>query len=539
MRVHEAIARALHDSGVSTIFGLMGIGNMLHITDFAEAHGGRFVNAVAEGGAVAMADGFSRASGSVGVVTVAQGPAFTNTLTALTEAARARSSLVVLTGRTPDRRHEPQRFDIGAATLTTGARYHLVLSADHVVDDVMRAIAETAASHVPVVLDIPVPMQDLPVEYAPAGKWAKPPQPTAPGDDALDTALGILAGARRPIILAGRGAAMARARTELEELGAALGAPLATTLLAKGLFDGLPFNIGMIGTVGTVTGLDIFRRADCVGVFGAELNRFTTADGALLSGKAVVQCDADPARLGLHYPATAYLAGDARLAARAMTGHLVTSGHRPSSFRSERLAEEIRESQAGADFVDTSSDRAIDARTAMVRLDALVPEDRLLVTDCGRFMYAPWRYLRVASPADFTHTASFGSIGFGIPFAVGMAAARPARTVLGVVGDGGGMMGLLEFSTAVRFRLPVVIVVLNDGCYGAEYNAFLRYGRDPKHSLLQWPEFAEMAKAMGGRGLTVRTTADLERAGAMIEDRGGPLLIDVKVDPAVDIGGLE
>jgi acetolactate synthase I/II/III large subunit len=538
VKVHDAIARAIRDSDVSTIFGLMGIGNMLHITDFVEDHKGRFVNAVAEGGAVAMADGFSRVSGGVGVVTVAQGPAFTNTLTALTEAVRARSSLVVLTGRTPYHRHDPQRFDIGAATLPTGARYHLVLSADHVVDDVLQAIAGAAANRVPTVVDIPVPMQDLPVEYAPAGSWARQPQPMAPADDALDTALGVLASARRPVILAGRGAAISGARAELEALGAVLGAPLATTLLGKGLFDGLPFDIGMIGTVGTSMGLDVFRRADCVCVFGAELNRFTTADGSLMSGKSVVHCDIDPTRLGAHYPANSYLVGDARLVAQAMTDQLVAARHRPSSFRSEPLAQEIVSFRGEADFVDMSTDSTLDVRTVMLRLDALAPKDRLLVTDCGRFMYAPWRYLRVARPEDFIHTANFGSIGLGIPFAVGMAAAQPARTVLGVVGDGGGMMGLLEFSTAVRFDLPVVIVVLNDGCYGAEYNAFRRYGRDPSHSMLEWPEFAEVATAMGGRGVTVRTLADLEVAGAMIHDRSGPLLIDVKVDPTVDIGGL-
>jgi acetolactate synthase I/II/III large subunit len=537
MKVYSAVARALRDFGITTVFGLMGDANMLMLIDFMEREGGRYVPCVHEGGAVGMADGYAR-MGQLGqrpgVASVTHGPALTNTLTALTEAVRARSPVVVITADTPPVRDFAQNIDVRAVAAAAGADYRRALAPAHVVDDVCAALAYAAAQSKPVVLDIPIDLHQAVIEYAPSAFRAGARQPaTGPAAEPLDRATGIIATARRPIILAGRGAVAAGAREELIRLADMIGAPVATTLLGKDFFRGHPFDLGVIGTVGTDLALETVRKADCVAAFGASLNRYTTVDGALFRDKALVQCDIDTARMGRAMGATAEVAGDARIVARAICEQLELAEVKATSFRKQEFGDGIPASTADPGFQDRSADGMVDARTSMVCLNELLPQDRVVVTGCGRFTRAPWRYLHVLSPADFTHTASFASIGLGIASAIGAAIANPTRLTVGIEGDGGAMMGLIELSTAVRENVPMVMVIINDGSYGSEYHLLQERGIDPRYSLMAWPDFAEMARALGAEGLTVRSAQDLLNAADQLRAPRGPLLIDIRVDPAV------
>src|SRR6202022_4508692 len=187
-------------------------------------------------------------------------------------------------------------------------------------------------------------------------------------------------------------------------------------------------------------------------------------------------------------------------------------------------------------YTDAGSKTELDVRSAMIRLDELLPRDRIVVTDVGRFVGAPWSFLHVQNPLDFAHSAAFGSIGLGTAMGVGAAAAHPDRLTLAVAGDGGAMMGIVEFSTAVRHRLPMVLVVVNDVGYGAEWTKLRELGVDPRHALIAWPDLADVGRALGGYGLTVRTLADLAFVADHVANAKLPLLVDIRVDAAVDIG---
>ena len=175
----------------------------------------------------------------------------------------------------------------------------------------------------------------------------------------------------------------------------------------------------------------------------------------------------------------------------------------------------------------------------MVRLDALLPERRSVTVDAGRFMMAPATYLRVADTRSFLLPVTFGSVGLSMGAAVGAAFGRPDQPSVAVMGDGGFMMSLAELSTAVRYGRDLVVVVLNDGSYGAEYHALPKHDKKPDISLNDWPDFAPVAEALGARGLTVRRLDDLDGVARAIAERDRPLLIDVKVDPAKRIGWAE
>jgi thiamine pyrophosphate-dependent acetolactate synthase large subunit-like protein len=174
----------------------------------------------------------------------------------------------------------------------------------------------------------------------------------------------------------------------------------------------------------------------------------------------------------------------------------------------------------------------VDFVYALDRLEGALPKDRILTTDGGRFMTEVWCRISAPDPKSFIVTANFGSIGLGLQEAIGAALAAPDRPVVLFTGDGGFMMGgVNEFNTAVRLGLNLVVIVANDSAYGAEHIQFLDRRMDPGLSMFDWPSFAEVATALGGEGICVRSSDDLDRAIAALDTRDKPLLIELKLDP--------
>lgn len=168
----------------------------------------------------------------------------------------------------------------------------------------------------------------------------------------------------------------------------------------------------------------------------------------------------------------------------------------------------------------------------MLRVEAVFPEDRTLVHDGGRFIFEAFTLLHAPDPTAYVHTVNFGSIGLGMGNAVGASFGAPGRPVLLVTGDGGFMLGgLAEFSSAVRHGVDLVVVVFNDGAYGAEHIQFRDREMDPAISTFEWPDFGPVATALGGQGFTVRNLSELDAALSAIEGRDRPMLIDIKIDP--------
>lgn len=159
-------------------------------------------------------------------------------------------------------------------------------------------------------------------------------------------------------------------------------------------------------------------------------------------------------------------------------------------------------------------------------------------TYVARFAAALWRYLHVQHPSRFTHTANFGSIGLGFGAANGACATDRSRLTVAVAGDGGSMMAIAELSTTVRYGLPIIFVIVNYRCYGAEWATLERTGMDPKMSLIDWPSFEEVGRAMGAHAITVTAEADLDQVATFVDQGELPLVVDLRIDPSVDIGGV-
>ncbi len=533
---HDAVAQALVDEGVDTVFGVLGDGNLFIGEALTRIHGVNFVAATHEANAVSMAEGWSKATGRVGVATCTHGPGLTNTTTAMVEGVKNRTPMIVLCGDTPQAdRHHLQRIDQHALVVATGAGFEPVNTSETIGEDVARAFRRARAERRPIALNVPVAIKFGEGEYVPARRVEVANTAVSADPEALDAAVGIIASAARPMVLAGRGAHLAGARDALVELAGRLGAPLTTSLLGSGMFRGEAHNLGVHGTLSHSLAAETFLQADCIVSFGASLNQFTTDEGQLLSGKRIVQVDLHPDAVGVYQPADAMVLGDARLVAQTMLEMLDSIDHRPAAFAGDDLAERIRNFDRRSDVDDRSTDDTLDLRTFTLEVDAMLPDDRMVACDAGRFML--WGLnLSVPDPGSLITSHGFGAIGLGMSTAIGAAVARPDRPTVLAIGDGGFMMGgMVELSTAAHLGLDLIVLLYNDGSYGAEHVQLYAKNMDRDASLHEWPDLGEVAQSFGCAATRVHNKAELADLGDIIKNRdtGRPLVIECMVDPEV------
>jgi len=529
MYVYQSIAQSLADHGTDVMFGLMGDANLFMVDHFVRADGGTFVPVAYEGSAVLMALAYGRVAGRVGIATVTHGPALTNCVTALTEGVRGRVPMVLLAGDTAVTNPQNlQNIDQRETVKVTGAGFEQMRAPETASYDVAHAIFRAQVEKRPIVLNMPVDFMWQEVEHVAEVFPAFTTPSYVPEGDDLDAAVGMIASAKRPIVLAGIGAI--HAVEKIKALADRLEAPLATTLKAKGMFRGHPYNMDIFGTLSTPAAYDAMAKADCIIAFGTSLHHFTTDKGALMKGKRVVQINNTPAEVAKNYHPDAALVADAGLTADNIVWWLNEAEIPGSGFTAELDMAALTAHPKGD--AGRAKPGFVDFEHALDRLDEVLPQDRFLTTDGGRFMTEVWCRVSCPDAASFIATTNFGSIGLGLQVAIGAGFAVPDRPVVLFTGDGGFMMGgINEFNTAVRMKQDLIVIVANDSAYGAEHIQFLDRKMDPGLSMFDWPSFAEIGTALGGQGLLVDSAEALERAVDAIAARDRPLLIELRLDP--------
>ncbi|WP_226534237.1 thiamine pyrophosphate-binding protein [Microbacterium paraoxydans] len=520
---------AAQEPGV--VFGLMGDGNMRLTTALIRDHQVRYVGTVHEAGAVAAADGYHRATGGIGYATITHGPGLTNAVTALTEAVRNRSQLLVITSEPPQRREYAQHIDSAMVVAPTGAGYILIRHESDIVAGLRRAARAARKQRRPIVVNVPLDVLNADLD-ADGPAYSAPtvtaPLPTSTSLADIASAVAALRHARRPAVLIGRGA-MSLPLETVHALGDRLKAPILTTLLARDRYQESSRSLGVAGGLGTRAACGALDEADALLVLGAGLNHFTTQHGRFTDGKTIIQVDTDFEAFGLHVEPTVAVTADAGMAAADIISALDAASEddwaQPwfDARDRETLSDEYESGDRGS---------GLDARDALIHLNATLPRERIIVTDVGRFVMAAWKYLSAPSPGQLIHTCTFASIGLGLATAVGVAAT--GRPTVAVVGDGGLMMSLGELSTIARHSLPVVILVVNDGAYGAEHMRLRQYGEDPQPSLMAWPHLAEVARACAIPSIVVDGKESLQHAATRFSEL--PTLVDIRTDPAIDYG---
>ena len=479
-----------------------------------------------------------------------QGPGLTNAITGLTEAAKSRTPLIVLAADTPAAQLRSNfRIDQDALVESVGAVAEHVYGAETVVADVARAVRRAQVERRAVVLMLPLDVQ------ARAATLAPPPvvaalSPVRPSG--LEAAINAVSRAERPAIIAGRGAALAGAGPALRALGERLGAVLATTAVANGLFAGDPFALGISGGFSTPLAQRLLAESDVVIAFGAALNVWTTRHGSLIGPRTtVIQVDRDEAELGANRPIDVAVHGDARETAEALLTALKGSdpvsgagrkGSDPLSRgdsrfagrRTPELAAEIAARRWRDEPFEASRDW-VDPRALSIELDEILPRERTVTIDSGAFMGWPAMYLDVPDERGFVFPQAFQCVGLGLGNAIGAAIARPDRLSVAAVGDGGLLMALPELETLARLKPYLLVVVYNDAAYGAEVHHFRPLGWPVE--LAQFPptDFAALARAAGCDG----ATNDLDAVREWLKNPERPLVLDAKVDPDICAEWLE
>ena len=371
------------------------------------------------------------------------------------------------------------------------------------------------------VLNAPLGSGDLPPPAAPADSGSPLSSSGGPDETAIARIAALLADASRPLVLAGLGASSPVCRELLVELARRTGALVGTTLLAKGLFRGCPYDLGVVGGYAADPAVPVLGDIDLVVAFGASLNPYTTAQGSLFRDVVVVQVDRDPARIAAS-PADVGVVADAELTARHLLEAVRPERADAPLHREEVLATLAQPCCAGP---DESTARELDPRAVATALDTLLPEDRVLVFDSGRFTTAPGRFIRVREPGSIRHTAEGGSIGLGLGVALGAAIGRPERATVLFAGDGGFSMSLAELETAVRHGTGLIAVIMDDGAYGSELRDLAAAGLPAQSALLPRIDFAAVARALGLEAVTVHTADELAALGPRLRDRTTPLLV--------------
>lgn len=526
---HQSIAQAIKDHGIDTLFGLMGDANLFMVDHYVRACSGTFVPVAFEGSAVLMALAYSHVSGKIGVATVTHGPALTNCVTALTEGARGHIPMVLLAGDTPVMTPQNlQNIDQREVIGITGAGFEQIRAPETAAYDIAHAFYRARVENRPIVVNMPADFMWQEVDHKKTVFQAFAAPSYVPEGDDLDEAVGMIASARRPIILAGAGAA--GARDKIIRLADRMQAPLATTLKAKGLFNGHPYNMDIFGTLSTPATYDAIASSDCIVCFGASLHHFTTDKGALMKNKRVVQINNTVTEVSKNYHPDAALVADAGLTADNILYWLDEAEIPPTGFTNDLDMDVLTAHPAGV--AGKAGEGFVDYVWALDRLEEALPKNRILTTDGGRFMTEVWCRISAPDPHSFIVTANFGSIGLGVQEAIGAGLAAPDRPVVLFTGDGGFMMGgMNEFNTAVRLKQDLIVIVCNDSAYGAEHIQFLDRQMDPALSMFEWPSFAEVATALGGKGIRVQSNDELAEAMEAIETRDGPLLIELRLDP--------
>ncbi len=534
LHVYDVLAKVFIQEGVSTCFTLMGDANMNWAARMAQ-QGCRMVYVRHEHCAAASAMAYARKTGEVGVATVTCGPGVTQLITALPAAVRAHLPMVVFAGESPLRLGwYNQELNQGPIIAGTGAAYHQLHLPERMPVAIRDAFLQARRERRPVVLGIPFDLQERPwtgPENLPTPSVQIMPKlsPIPAHPDDVAKAAQLVASSERVVIFAGLGAVQAKAGPACRALAAKTGALLTTSLPARGLFHDDPYCVGISGSFSTEVGLEYIAQADLVIIVGGSLAFHAGGGGQLWRKAKMLHIDVDPVAVAQGQEvAKNHLRADARLGVEALTAALP---ERTAKWRTEAMAARIRDTKPDSHVFEIEPD-LLDPREVAASLEKAIPADWELVNSSG---HCSWFFAQMPSRPNeqFLTIREFGAIGNGLSFAMGVAAARPDKTVVMFDGDGGMMMHLQELETIKRHGMNILIVIMNDGAYGSEIHKLRSEGLPDTGSVFGRPDFGAIARGFGLDGQVVKNLADLPKLVQEFSKKGGAAVWDFHVSDRV------
>jgi thiamine pyrophosphate-dependent acetolactate synthase large subunit-like protein len=535
MKVYERLAHAFKAEGTTATFGMMGDGNMYWI--YALDRLGVKIHEVRhEGAGLGMADGFARTTHTPGVATATCGPGVTQLATALVTASRAHSPLVAFCGEAPSTDEEyAQYLDQARFAAACESGFVRLVSPDQADDVVRKAFYLAKTENRPVMLSCPMDIQQKTFEdddepYKPSEtlftRGSVHPDPKT-----LERVADIVASAKKPVIIVGRGAQWAGAGPAVLKLGDRIGALILTTLLTKTFLNESEYHAGISGLYGSRTAMQLAHDADLVIGVGASLNRHTLENGYMYPNARFVHIDTQPyLMMGGGRAADCYLQSDARIGVEALEKLLADRGVKLTGYRTPDVKAQLV--GHNADRTEFQIDPGtVDPREAVIALDQTVPPEIGVLSGSGMTSaFCSMLMTRRRSMVQGGHF--FGCIGQMLPAAMGAVVATGKPAML-IDGDASVMMHLAEFETAVRYNMPLFVVVMNNEALGAEYYKLDAHGMETRGSEIKTPDLGKVAVSFGGRGHYATSVDQLIAAAKEFVAKPGPMMVDVRISRAV------
>ena len=514
----QILLKVLQDEGVDTIFGFPG-GMVIDIYDELENSNIQHVLVRHEQGAVHAADGYARTSGKVGVCLVTSGPGATNTVTGIASAYMDSIPLVVITGQVPTHLIGNDAFqEVDIVGITRSCTKHNYLLKD--VNDLARVVKEAfylarSGRPGPVLIDIPKNVSNSKTAYQPIGPVKiKSYNPTyEPNKKQLRKVVDLIAQAERPIIFAGGGIILSKASEELRLLARSMQIPVTASLMGLGSFPGSDMLwLGMIGMHGTYRANMSASSCDLLIGIGVRFDdRVTGKTDAFASQAKIVHIDIDPTSIRKNVPVTIPIVGDCLQTLKKLNSLLEPVDKSQLSTQRKPWLDQIQAWKDKNNLAYVQTD-VIKPQYVVEKLHELTRGEAIITTEVGQNQMWAAQYYHFNEPNHFVTSGGLGCMGFGFPAAIGAQVAQPGKTVVDIAGDGSIQMNIQELATALQYKLPVKIAILNNGYLGMvrQWQELFYDKRYANTCMDCGPDFIKLAEAYGGLGLRATKPEEVE-----------------------------
>jgi acetolactate synthase-1/2/3 large subunit len=538
MRAADTLMESLKAEGVKDVFGIPGGANLPTYDALYDAEF-RHVQVRHEQGGGHAAEGYAKASGRVGVAFATSGPGATNLVTAIADAMMDSTPTVFITGQVRTELIGTDGFqeaDILGATLPFVKHSFAVTDPRQIPEYVHQAfhVASTGRPG-PVLLDIPQDLSRADIDYAPRTEPVEMPgyKPSTEGNiKQIRIAAKALASARRPIFYTGGGVINGNASAELRELADSDRFPVTSTLMGLGGFPASSDRfLGMLGMHGTWTANQAMDRADLIVAIGARFDdRITGKLGEFAPHAKVIHIDIDPAEISKNVGAHIPIVGDVKQVLPKLTRE-----YRALQTDSSRLDEWWNTLRGWQEehplYYEPSENGEIKPQFMIEAMHRATGGDAIITSDVGQHQMWCAQYFGFEEPRRWINSGGLGTMGFGLPSAVGAKVACPDEQVVCLGGDGSLIMNVQELATCVTEKIPVKVFLMNNGYMGM-VRQWQELFWDRRYSSVEMgasPDWVKLAEAFGAKGMRCDNSADLEEQMVAALEHDGPVLLDVRV----------
>ncbi len=540
----EILIKTLADLGVDVVFGYPG-GAVLPIYDaLFQQNRLRHILVRQEGGAMHAAEGYARSTGKVGVVLVTSGPGATNCVTGLADALMDSVPIVCLTGQVATHligNDAFQEADTVGITRPCTKHNYLVKDVENLSDVIVDAFHVAKSGRPgPVVVDLPKDVVTTSAPYRPPGRPKTTYNPQVKGDLArIEEAVDLLAAARRPLIYAGGGVVNAgpAASQLLTSLVQMTGIPTTLTLMALGTLPASDSRfIGMVGMHGSLEANMCMHDCDVMMCIGARFDdRVTGRVDAFSPDSRKIHIDIDASSINKNIQVSVPIIGDCGY---VLEDFIKVWKSRQAKVDGKALADwwdKIGEWKARNSFGYKPSDTLIKPQEALDKLNRRLRgrDDVYITTEVGQHQMWAAQFIEFEKPNHWMTSGGLGTMGYGLPAAMGVQVAHPDALVIDVAGEASILMNIQEMSTVAQYRLPVKVMILNNRWMGMvrQWQEFFFGGRYAESYMDSLPDFVRLAEAFGATGLRANNPGELDDVIDEMIATPGPVIADIQVDP--------